>query len=260
MASLSARSVVASTLLGTVPPRLAGHLLVAFASEFGINPGTTRVALSRMTERGELERFHDGTYALSGSLLERQRRQAAGLAPRPRPWTGEWEIVVVRPGRRDAAERATLRRAARHLGLRERREGTWMRPDNLDRGRAPTDRSVLASQADRFVGVPVDEADPIELVAELFDLELWAEQARRLDAEMASMGRLLEEDAAPPLASGFELSAETLRHLVADPLLPDPLLPADWPAPELRSTYERYDRVYRRRLSAFFRSRSRLAG
>ena len=62
MADLSARSVIASTLLGTVPPRLPGRLLVAFAGEFGIQAGTTRTALSRMVDRGELRHLEGGRY------------------------------------------------------------------------------------------------------------------------------------------------------------------------------------------------------
>ena len=62
------------------------------------------------------------------------------------------------------------------------------------------------------------------------------------------------------LAEGFELAARGLRHLVADPLLPAEIHPPDWPASALRNTYERYNRAYRARLSAFFRSRSRVAG
>ena len=69
MADLSARSVIASTLLGTVPPRLPGRLLVAFAGEFGIQAGTTRTALSRMVDKGELRHLDGGQYELDGDLL-----------------------------------------------------------------------------------------------------------------------------------------------------------------------------------------------
>ena len=175
MPALSARSIVASTLLGTLPPRLPGRLLVAFAEEFGVNPGTTRVALSRMVDRGELVREADGHLVLAGPLLERQRRQEAGLAPRVRRWTGEWEMHLVPGGGRDAAERAALRRAAAHLGLWERRDGVWLRPDNLDPERLPEARAVLAAQSEHFVATPT--ADPARLAAELVDLPRWVDAA-----------------------------------------------------------------------------------
>ena len=42
--ALTARSVVASTLLGMSPPRLSSQLLVRSGELFGITEGTTRVA------------------------------------------------------------------------------------------------------------------------------------------------------------------------------------------------------------------------
>ncbi|NDH11493.1 MAG: PaaX domain-containing protein, C- domain protein, partial [Actinobacteria bacterium] len=98
MADLSARSVIASTLLGTVPPRLPGRLLVAFAGEFGIQAGTTRTALSRMVDKGELRHLDGGQYELDGDLLARHLRQEAGLHPVVHPWDGTWELHVVPPG------------------------------------------------------------------------------------------------------------------------------------------------------------------
>ncbi|MEZ5247008.1 MAG: PaaX family transcriptional regulator C-terminal domain-containing protein [Acidimicrobiales bacterium] len=258
MADLSARSIVASTLLGTIPPRLPGRLLVAFAEEFGVNPGTTRVALSRMVDRGELHRETDGHYVLAGPLLERQVRQEAGLAPRVRPWSGAWEVHVVLGGARDAGERAGLRQAAAHLGLRERREGVWLRPDNLDPERLPSAREVVATQTERYLATPA--GDPAALVVELFDLEPWATEARKHIRRMSAMSDRLDAGSPGSLADGFAVAAHSLRHLVADPLLPVELHPPEWPATALRRSYDEYDRTYRRHLSAFFRSRSRLAG
>lgn len=258
MGSLSARSVVASTLLGTLPPQLPSRLLVAFAEEFGIKPGTTRVALSRMLERGELRRVGTSDYALDGGLLDRQVRQEAGLAPVTREWNGDWEIVVVRGGKRSSSERHAMRLAAVHLGLRERRDGTWMRPANLDPERLPSARAVVRSQADGFTGAPSD-ADPQTLAAELFDLAPWSRRAGELIDEMTAMAATLSVGE-PPLAAGFELAAAALRHQVADPLLPRDLLPAGWPGPALRTAYRSYNEAYRTELSGFFRSRSRVAG
>lgn len=242
---LSARSVVASTLLGTVPPRLPGRLLVAFAEEFGIRPGTTRTALSRMVDRGEL-RHTDGSYELAGALLDRHHRQEAGLEGSARSWDGSWEIVVVPAGARPSTDRAALRRACAHLGLWERRDGVWLRPANLDPDRLPSEQAVVAAQGELWTGRPDD--DPRALVAELVDLGAWARHSARL------IGALHEETES--LAAGFVLAADALRHLVTDPLLPGELAPADWPAPELRAAYARYSERYRAALGAFFRSRS----
>ena len=48
---LTARGVIASTLIGTNPPLLSARRLVRVGELFGINAGTIRVALSRMVAR-----------------------------------------------------------------------------------------------------------------------------------------------------------------------------------------------------------------
>ena len=246
MAVLSARSIIASTLLGSTPPRLPGRLLVAFAGEFGVHSGTARVALSRMVDGGELARRDGGTYELAGDLLERHRRQEAGLRPSVMPWRGEWELRIVPSGARSSADRAALRRSCIHLGLRELREGVWMRPNNLPSDRLPSARTLVDSQTQRLTTVP--DGDPAELVAELFDLDTWAGEAHRLSDLLDNV------DAEASLARGFELAAESLRHLISDPLLPDALWPKDRPARRLRSAYVVYLISYQARLSSFFRS------
>mgnify|MGYP003576794169 CR=1 FL=1 len=48
------------------------------------------------------------------------------------------------------------------------------------------------------------------------------------------------------LAPTFVLSADVLRHLQADPLLPRELLPQGWPGEPLRKAYDRSDDEFRR--------------
>ena len=57
---LSARSVMASLLLGRRPARATGRDLIRWCALFGISAGTARVALHRMTAAGELERGEAG--------------------------------------------------------------------------------------------------------------------------------------------------------------------------------------------------------
>ena len=244
---LTARSVLASTLLGTRPPRLPVGRLVRAGALFGIAEGTVRTALSRMAAAGEVE-ADEGWYRLSGPLLDRQRRQDDSRAATTVAWSGAWALAVVRGGRRPAAERADLRAAARALRYAELREGVWTRPANLDPDRLPGARAVLAAQCDRFEARPVDRLDP----GALWDLTAWAARARRLQADLdALVGRLEGGDVAA-LAPGFVLSADVLRHFQADPLLPRALLPDRWPGPGLREHYDRYDAAYRKLLRAWF--------
>src|SRR4051812_48794461 len=133
---LTARSVIASTLLGTAPPTLPGRLLVRAGALFGITEGTVRTALSRMVAAGELT-ADDGDYTLAGGLVARQQRQSESRRADVRTWDGTWTTAVVHSESRSSAERGELRTAATALRLAELREGVWLRPDNLDAARLP---------------------------------------------------------------------------------------------------------------------------
>lgn len=233
---LSARSVVASVLLGTHPPRLSAAALVELCGRFGITGGTTRVALSRMVSAGELA-AEDGHYRLIGEgLLSRQRAQDDALdPPRPaKPWAGRWHMAVVVGSGRAAAERLELRRAFADARFALWREGVWLRPDNLGRAVAlPADAPLRWLEAE-----PHD--DPAALAGELWDLDGWAARGETLlAAGPEDPGDLVASE--PEWAAAvFAVAAATLRHLRTDPLLPDTLLPAAWPAGRLRSRYARY--------------------
>src|SRR5262249_31623238 len=128
---LTARSVVASTLLGITPPELAGQVLVRSGELFGISEGTTRVAISRMVRAGELV-ANDGADRPGGHLIDRQARQRASRQPRFARWDGQWRVAIVVGGARTPGERARLRTFMARARMGERREGVWMRPSNIE--------------------------------------------------------------------------------------------------------------------------------
>ncbi|MEU6403370.1 PaaX family transcriptional regulator C-terminal domain-containing protein [Streptomyces sp. NPDC046985] len=264
---LSARSVVLSLLLGVHPPELPVRDLVRAVEPLGIGASALRAALSRMTAAGDLRRS-DGVYGLSERLLERQRRQDAAVHPRTRPWDGAWEMGVVTTTGRGPAERAALRARLTGLRLAELREGVWLRPANLRRpwpdglgdvilrftarpgdarasDAAPGGAGLDGIGPDGFRpdglgldGFGLDEAaSPAdgarELAAGLWPLGAWAATARALLAHV-------ERAKAP--ADRFTALAAVVRHLLADPVLPAELLPANWPGPALRTAYTDYRR------------------
>jgi phenylacetic acid degradation operon negative regulatory protein len=239
---LTARSVLASVLLGTDPPRLPTRALVRTGELFGIAEGTVRVALSRMAGAGEVTADGDG-YRLAGHLLDRQARQTASRLATTEAWDGTWELAVVRSGApRAALARATLRRALGDLRLGELREGAWLRPANLARDRSPEARELAASQC-----LWVDDADvsPEPDPAELWDLAGWTGHAHELRSDLATLLPRLTDGDTDALREGFVTSAAVLRLLQRDPLLPPELTPEDWPGDALRRDYDRYDAAYR---------------
>jgi phenylacetic acid degradation operon negative regulatory protein len=228
---LTPRSVIASLLLGTHPPRLAGRRLVRAAERFGFTENATRVALSRMVGSGELV-LAEGTYGLAGALLDRQQRQESGRRPALRAWDGTWLVAVIGADgtRRPPAQRSSMRRQLGAARLAEWREGVWVRPDNLGVARPAIEGCTW------LVGARPEEAPP---VGALWDLDGWAHRASALIAAMAGTA----PSGGEPDPS-FRLAAAVVRHLRDDPLLPAPLLPQAWPGPEIRAAYDRYEEAF----------------
>ena len=243
--TLTARSVIASTLLGTEPPRLPGRVLVRVGDLFGITEGTIRTALSRMVASEELT-TEDGSYQLSGPrLLERQARQSASRRATRHVWHGAWVMAIVVTDRRSADARAELRTALESARLAELREGVWLRPDNID----VTWPAVVDEQC---TVVHARDVDP-SLATRLWPVEKWADRANELRAAMATLVEPLERGDAHALADGFVVSAAVLRQFQADPLLPEEFLPGAWPGTGLRDDYDRFDLAYRALLRDYFR-------
>ncbi|MGW1541699.1 PaaX family transcriptional regulator C-terminal domain-containing protein [Streptomyces sp. NPDC002309] len=223
---LSARSVVLSLLLGAHPPELSGRDLARAMEPFGVGGSTLRAALSRMTAAGDLLRTDTG-YRLSERLLDRQRRQDDALHPRTRAWDGDWELAVITATGRGPAERAGLRSRLTALRLAELREGVWLRPANLCR-RLPDD---LGDVLQPFTARPAQPAR--DLAEALWSPGAWAGTARVLLGRIARVERPAER---------LTAYAAVVRHLLADPVLPPALLPADWPGGALRTAYADYQR------------------
>lgn len=217
---LTARSVVLSVLLGAHPAHATAGELIRLTQDFGIRESTLRVALTRMVSAGDLIRSADG-YRLSGRLLARQRRQDDALDPQVHPWDGQWTTLVVTSVGSDARARASLRTALQDSRFGELREGVWLRPDNLRIDLPPgTEQRVRRLRA--------RDEDPVGLAARLWDLPGWAATGAHLLDEMAM---------ASDVPGRFVVAARMVRHLLADPVLPEELLPENWPGAAVRKAY-----------------------
>jgi phenylacetic acid degradation operon negative regulatory protein len=96
-----------------------------------------------------------------------------------------------------------------------------MRPDNLE---LDLDAEVRA----RVRIVQARDDAPAELAGQLWDLPSWARTGHRLLAELSG---------ATDIPARFVVAAAIVRHVLTDPVLPDELLPADWPGTRLRAAY-----------------------
>ncbi len=231
---LTPRSLVASLLLGMDPARMRGADLVRWCALFDVAEGTTRVALSRMAERGELVNDR-GRYELGGDLAVRKSEQDRAIAaPDSAAWDGSWSLLVAPRGELGAGDRARLRAALRALRYGELRDGLWTRPANLSEHEQPRRALELTQQScDRWTGRPGRAVD----IDALFGVVAWAERARELAAELNRSGSRLAAEA--ELLVFFEIAVASVRHLRSDPRLPAELLASDWPGDQLRAVYGR---------------------
>lgn len=245
---LSPRSIVLSVLLGSHPPSMPVGRLLAFTSLFGITDGTARTALSRMVAAGELAN-DDGTYRLSGRLLERQTQQDVGRAGPPPVWDGTWWFVAVTTDRRSIAVRRDFRARAAGARLGEMRPDTWLRPANIE---VPLDLpDVVLTRGPLLAG---DEA---ALVARLWPLDhLEREATRHVERLEATAAMLVADDRDQALADSFVTLAAAQRFLRSEPQLPESLSPGR-AAGDLRTRYAVVVDEFQRRLAGFLTGRRR---
>ena len=239
---MTARSVMASALLGMDPAELPVAQLVRLAGLFGISENRARVALSRMVGAGEATTDGTGRYRLAGHLVARQMRQSRSRSGFTHPYDGEWVVVVVTTSGSTAEVRGARRRALSYTRLAELREGVWLRPANIE----VVLPGALDDDLERMAARP---ADPVGLADRLWDLATWSAGAQSLLRALD----VLVPQGPDMLGPGFELSAAVLRHLQADPLLPASLLPEGWPGERLRTTYDAWDSRYRATLDEWSR-------
>jgi len=235
---LGPRSVLLSTLLGVRPPRLRRSHLLAMADLFGVDEAAADAALAGLLADGDVS-FENGRYRLGTRLTHRQRQQdQVRTDPRQR-WNGRWSLAVIDPSI-DEAEAGEVRRALAGLAYARWREGVWLRPDNLGLRYA----TLLQRTCTVWTSEAPSGLDGRVLAARLWDLDGWAGRARAL------LDRLTE-----PLdtAGRFLVAVRTQHHLLRDPLLPDGLVPAGWPAQPLRVAYDRFATELEAELASFLR-------
>lgn len=256
--------MIASTLLGTHPPRLPTRVLVAAAGLFGVSDSAARTALSRMVAAGELV-AEDGGHTLTGQLLERQQRQDVGRSAARVAWTGEWLVLILDGTPRSASERAQRRKDLGLARLGEARDGVWVRPNNLGTfGMPDLDGAMLgrfiettAVESIGFTGDGEGGSGPDRFgwdVGRLWDLDILDRQAQGLADRVDALTPGLRRGDETLLAQGFVVAAAVLRWFQHDPLLPDELLPTSWAGADLRSAYDGFDLAYRSLLRNWFRA------
>lgn len=232
--NVSAKAVVLEVLSagesiyqGTLPVRS----LVQAASVFDIAENSVRVAIVRLRAEGLLESPGRGEYRLgpSAQMVNDKIHGWRTVSGRVGDWDGSWASVFTADLSR--TDRPALRRrsrALRFLGFQELKPGLFLRPNNLTPGIDGIRDELVALGLDPGASVfRMEELNPEQerRARALWDSHSLEETYSKLHGEISvSMGRLEELPLNDSVREVFLLGREGIRHVVLDPLLPEPLI------------------------------------
>jgi phenylacetic acid degradation operon negative regulatory protein len=169
--------------------------LVTLLGDFGFSTGASRVALSRMVQRGSLERERNGRLVSyrptprTVTLLEEGDRRIFSLGREPHraeQWTALWHAI---PEER-RLERARLARRLRFLGFGSVQDGMWISPHDRESEVVSLIASLdVAGYTGVMVGRPAEGLDFRALASRAWDLDALDERYRAFVDEFASAAK-----------------------------------------------------------------------
>jgi len=230
-------SLIVTIFGDSIMPRggaIALGSLIHLAMPFGLNERLVRTATARLAQEGWLESRRAGKlseYHLSQAGRERFVEATARIyGDAALTWSGRWTLIVL-PALR-AAERQRLRKELAWHGFGELSGGIFAHPEPQRRDLALQLHALnLPANALIFDANLANGAAPAELVNLGWDLEELGRRYRQFVERFERAAAALRRPANPQ--AGFILRTllihEYRRLHLRDPLLPQRLLPADWP-------------------------------
>ncbi len=230
--------------------------LSALAAPFGMTETNLRSSLSRMHARGLIE-IRKGGRAAFYRLAERGKRIGANVSlhfrdPDWSGWDGTfWAAAFSLP---DSRGRYRLQKKLHAYGFRPLYAGLWIRPlnpaepipsvfqEHLDKG----DMDMFRCSFEREL-----TAERISALYGLREIGAALKGALRAARQSAASASLHSPDAA--FVERMNLGDGLVNAMARDPLLPPALLPAGWPAAELRRAFKKWIETYSKRSMPFVR-------
>ncbi len=211
-----------------------GTLLEFFAT-IDIDSGVVRTAMSRLAADGWLERHKVGRNSFYRLVTKgRQTFDAATrhiYDPQPSDWTGRFELLLI--GK--AEDRDAAREALKNAGFGTPLPGVWVAPSGapIPEEAASAIRLEVSAEDDSGRRL-LSESWPLDRTADAYlkfmktfePLRNWIGRGENLADIDAFTARIL-------------LIHHYRRVVLRDPLLPPPLLPADWPGRAARAALRR---------------------
>ncbi|MDP2371543.1 PaaX family transcriptional regulator C-terminal domain-containing protein [Rhodoferax sp.] len=228
---VNAKHLVLDLLLALGEKALTAREAVSAAALFGITENSLRVTLARLCAAKLIEATERGAYRL-GYAATRLAGDVASwrtVEQRLRPWDGDY--VVVHSAALPRSDRPALRqreRALQMLGFRELQHGLHVRPNNLEHDLDAVRQRLYTLGLDRdaavFLGSGFDTTQQQALT------QLWdgaalnaSYQTQRIEL-LAWLERSDQLSTARAARESFLLGGQAIRHIVYDPLLPEPLV------------------------------------
>jgi phenylacetic acid degradation operon negative regulatory protein len=238
-------------------PALATAAYIDVLSRIGITDHATRLTVSRMTERGLLERLRRGrtayfrATAVALDVVRVQEARTFGESAQPCGPEDAWTILSFSLPEEHRKTRHLLRRRLAWEGFGLLRDGMWIAPGDRDL------REVLGQPlfdgVDRFVtgftAYP-KVGDVQEMISRTWQLDQLSERYRQF---------LRDWDVAEPAPTASDALGRYLllvtdwRQLVREtPRLPAAHLPEDWPADRCLTLFGTLHDAYAQRAEALF--------
>jgi phenylacetic acid degradation operon negative regulatory protein len=199
--------------------------LLEFFKTLDIDSGVVRTAMSRLAADGWLERNKVGRNSFYRLVWKgRQTFDAATrhiYGPQPSDWTGRFELLLIGNGE----DRDASREALKNAGFGSPLPGVWVAPSGVPVPEEAAAAIRLEVSAEDDSGRRLlRESWPLDRTADAYlkfmktfePLRGWIGRGERLSDIDAFTARIL-------------LIHHYRRVVLRDPLLPEALLPADWP-------------------------------
>lgn len=229
-----AKRIIPGLLLAARGGQISARDVVRACALFAISESNARVALTRLSAEGMIESVDRGIYRLGpeATTLAEDVRGWRRKEARLRPWNGRYVMVhTAHLGRRDRRALKLRERALQLLGFQLLESGLHVRPDNIEVDAAAVRQRLRHLGLEKEAIVLVADALASETeraIARLWDGEaldrMYRDEARKLEDWMARSDQLEWEVAA---REAYLLGNQAIRHVVFDPLLPEPLVDVD---------------------------------
>ncbi len=214
------------------PRAIAASSVVGALAEAGVASQAARSALTRMCDRGVVERYRSGResfYALTahGTAVLKDGQDTVLRSP-AREWDGTWTLVSfsLPEERRDLRHQLRSRLVWRGFGPLQ--NGMWIAAGRVDVEQLQLDLH-LSSAIRAFTAISTAPTDNAELIDDAFDVRALAERYHTFLARWSGRDNAADLPASP-LGRQLLLRSEWAQITRTDPHLPLRHLPGDWPA------------------------------